>query len=271
MLESFKHLNEIDIIEFELIIIANACIDNTIYRAQELLLGEKFNFKIYEERVPGLSVARNRGIKESKGDIIAFLDDDIQLDRDWLVGLDKSFTESDYDIIGGKIELWWKDCSEPSWFTLYERRLLGFNDHGSELCAAQPSMIFGGNFAFKKTILEFVGGFDSKFGRVGNSKGAGEENDFVSRALRGGFSVGYSSLFTIDHLVSPDRIKFKSLRNFSVGAGGAHSALSEVSALLWLKGLIKFPVELLKKLFEGNYRHAILFAYSRLASLGIIR
>lgn len=271
MLDSFKNLENLSGINFELIIIANACIDNTVSKAFEILEKTSISFKIVEEEIAGLSVARNRGIAESSGDIIVYLDDDIQLDKNWLIGLNNSFLKSDFDIIGGKIDLWWRGCSEPSWFTIYERRLLGFNDHGDEICAALPSMIFGGNFAFKKSVLGKTSGFDKKFGRVENSKGAGEEGDFVTRAASNHFKIGYSPFFSVQHLVSPERIKYSALKEFSIGAGRARALIKNRSILERIYFLIKVPFRLFKVLRETNLNHARLLLWSRLAESGIFR
>lgn len=271
VLTSFKKMEGLLEIDFELIIIANACIDETVSTALDLLANVTFKHKVIVEETAGLSVARNRGITESEGDVIVFLDDDVKMNKLWLVGLDKSFKNSDFDIIGGKISLWWKDCFEPSWFTTYERRLLGFNDHGDQLCRATPSMVFGGNFAFKKEVLDSVGGFDTKFGRVAGSKGAGEESDFVTRATKQAFSVGYSPWFEINHLVTSDKIKYDSIKELAIGAGKARNIIKKRTFFKKLLFIVKLPVRIFRVHKKNNKTHAKVIFWDRMAESGILQ
>ena len=233
-LNSFLKLDKISDYNFELIVVANACTDSTVSDVTDILKNVDFSWKVIEEDKLGLSHARNTGVLTSVGEIIVFLDDDIEFDQNWLIGLDKSFNESDFDIIGGKISLWWKDCVEPDWFTAYERRLLGHNDHGDKIFQATPSMIFGGNFAFKRQVWQKIGEFKASFGRVGNNKGAGEEADFVMRAVDFGVSIGFSPEFEIRHLVTEDRLSFSTLIKFSIGAGRAKSQINNNKGY-WVK------------------------------------
>jgi glycosyltransferase involved in cell wall biosynthesis len=268
-LESFATLEGLLNVSFELLIVANACTDDTVKLTRDKLVDVHYPWKIIEEEKPGLSNARNAGIKASTGEIIVFLDDDIEFDLNWLIGLDKSFNESNYDIIGGKISLWWKDCVEPNWFTLYERRLLGFNDAGDGLFDGTPGMIFGGNFAFKRSIMTCVDGFDSSFGRVGEKKGAGEEADFVTRSILSGFKLGFSSHFEVKHLVTPDRITLNSLTKFSIGAGRAHGALGSRNNRAKVKKYIKLVFRFVKNVFHSP-RHAILVLFNNLAEVKLL-
>jgi len=56
---------------------------------------------ISNEKNLGLSESRNKGIKEAKGDVIAFFDDDAVADEDWVGELLKVYKERDAIAAGG--------------------------------------------------------------------------------------------------------------------------------------------------------------------------
>ncbi|MCD6456685.1 MAG: glycosyltransferase family 2 protein [Methanophagales archaeon] len=56
---------------------------------------------ILNEKNLGLSKSRNKGIKEAKGDVIAFFDDDAVADEDWLKELERMYREYDAIAAGG--------------------------------------------------------------------------------------------------------------------------------------------------------------------------
>ena len=69
------------------------------------------------ETAQGLSYARNRALKEFKGEILLFTDDDVCLDVDWLSGFFKAagqFSNAQY--FGGRIIPKWEDQPPRRWF-----------------------------------------------------------------------------------------------------------------------------------------------------------
>jgi glycosyltransferase involved in cell wall biosynthesis len=64
-------------IEREIIVVDNGSIDSTCG------LLENLPVRLVHENVPGAAAARNRGIAEAKGDLIALVDSDCELPRDW--------------------------------------------------------------------------------------------------------------------------------------------------------------------------------------------
>ncbi len=103
MLESFFQQNYLNEIEYELIVVDNNSSDGTRRVVGEYLEHPQCRY-IFEER-QGLSVARNRGGAEGKGDIVAFLDDDVIVDKDWLKRLQECFEETKADVVGGRVYL----------------------------------------------------------------------------------------------------------------------------------------------------------------------
>jgi len=90
--------------------------------------------------------ARNLGIKESRGDIVAFTDDDCIPDKDWLKRISEAFQDPDVMGVEGR--------------TLAEK--MGINFHAAENTTGQKYPTC--NIAFRKSVLTNVGGFDEKYG-----------------------------------------------------------------------------------------------------------
>ncbi len=65
--------------------------------------GDKVEVKvILNEKNLGLSESRNRGIKEAKGDIIAFFDDDAVADENWVEEIERMYEEKEAIAAGGR-------------------------------------------------------------------------------------------------------------------------------------------------------------------------
>jgi glycosyltransferase involved in cell wall biosynthesis len=102
LLASLKSLSHEKIIE--ILIIDNGSQDKTKEIVKIMSLGlDDFDKKIrlIEESRKGVAWARTRGAQEAKGEIIAFLDADTEVTKDWLIKLFKYFTKSEVVCVSG--------------------------------------------------------------------------------------------------------------------------------------------------------------------------
>ena len=211
-------------VEVELIVVANACTDRTIGLCERVLPGLGLSARVVDEPTAGLSVARNRAVAESRGEICAFLDDDVRVDANWLKGLVAAYEQTPAHLVGGKVDLWWGEIDRPAWFSqdsLLSRADLG--DRTIELF--EPFGLVGANFSFRHEVFEQIGGFRADLGRCGKSMVSGEESEFIQRAQRAGFGVFYTPDARIEHWVPAGRVTPKYLASVAFGNAYSHQLM----------------------------------------------
>ena len=153
---------------FEIIVINNGSDDNTheICNQYSSLIG---NFKEICEHKPGLLAARNRGVRESCGNILIFCDDDIEPDIGWLSAIYSiMLSRQDVMLLGGNnrgnfeisppqfiSDLWITDSNGiriNSHYSLIEGILQG-------MIAPHHSYVMGCNFTVRREVVYNACGF----------------------------------------------------------------------------------------------------------------
>jgi glycosyltransferase involved in cell wall biosynthesis len=168
---------------WELIIVDNGSKDET----QDVINSytSSLPMKTVIEPRPGLAGARNRGWTMSKGDIVAFTDDDCYPAEDFLHSIVVCFEEnSRLGFLGGRILL-----HDPADYPSTIQETL----HRHEFQPGQffPSgLVHGANLACRRAALESVNGFDERFG-AGALFGSGEDVEILARMLAEGWHGAY--------------------------------------------------------------------------------
>ena len=161
---------------------------------------------VYEPR-SGLSHARNRGIREAWGKIIAFADDDVFFDRRWLQVLVDTFEQHpEIHCVGGNsIPVF--EAERPAWLsenmlTYYGSTLSGDEDRLMRF----PEHPFGVNMAFRRSVFERVGDFRTNLGRKKDSLLSNEERELFHRVSAADLRVYYTAAAVIYHRVPAARL-----------------------------------------------------------------
>lgn len=159
-------------------------------------------------RVPpgGLSVARNRGVEASHGDVIAFLDDDTLVAPGWCDGVLGAFRSLGCAGLAGRILLEY-EMPRPSWLWVDEHGYLSGLDLGeTETLVSGGHVPTGANCAVRREWFDRLGGFRTTLGRDGGSLLSGEDTEFFRRMVQSGGAIGYSPRACVRHRVPPRRL-----------------------------------------------------------------
>ena len=90
--------------EYEIIIIDNNSTDESGLVCELFIDSHKtINVHYFLELKQGHTYSRNRGIAESKGEILAFIDDDAFVEVNYIENINKAFSNLEIVALGGKI------------------------------------------------------------------------------------------------------------------------------------------------------------------------
>jgi glycosyltransferase involved in cell wall biosynthesis len=178
----FKSILDVDYPNFEIVIVDDASSDATRNLIKNYQSKIKNLIYVRNNRQRGLCYLRNLGVKMSKGDIIAFTDDDCYLDKGWLRELVSPFIKnSRLMIVGGKIL---------------------FAD--TTRIISDPQEPYGCNMAFRRKIFrKFY--FDNNL--YFNKSSWHDEIELINRIRAKGFELFYSPSAKLRHYVLPAKYR----------------------------------------------------------------
>ena len=142
----------------------------------------------------GLNAARNRALREARGEIVAFTDDDAVPEPEWLQGLLRGFARPRVVCSTGltlPLEL---DTPAQEQFEDYTTFVRGFSRRVFDGCSMDPLAVgavgAGANMAVRREVVLALGGFDERLD-AGTPTRSGGDHEMFTRILAAGYQIAY--------------------------------------------------------------------------------
>ncbi|UKS29210.1 glycosyltransferase [Paenibacillus sp. HWE-109] len=205
-LESILALEDLD--QTEILIVDNNSTDHTRDVADTFIqryLGILRVQYVFEQK-QGLSAARNSGIEQAQGDIVAFLDDDAIPCKVWIRTMLTTFGEQlEVEAMGGRIRPNF-ESERPEWLIKGLEMPYTIVDLGPKKQEYPVTLHpFGANMAIRKSFL-VAHYFPTHLGRIGNMLLSGEESWLFEQMKKQRKVILYHPDMIVDHFIPDSRL-----------------------------------------------------------------
>jgi len=205
--------------DISILVIANACSDDTLQKLQKLQTDSlQYPLTFEEEPTPGKSFALIRAVNLVPEGFICFIDDDHRVDKNYLTSIQNTINKSPkISMFCGPIFPDWTGL-EPSWvhtqgkYKIFPEPIPCFKiGSKATLITAETPLPGGGTLIVKKELFAKIGHFSTALGPKGHNLVGGEDTDFVLRVLNAGEKILYVPDIIQYHYVDLGRLKLSYL------------------------------------------------------------
>jgi glycosyltransferase involved in cell wall biosynthesis len=176
---------------WEMVLVDNGSSDETPRLLEEFRARARVPCTVLVEPRRGSSCAKNTGWRKARGSIVCFTDDDCYPEPDFLDHMLAAFAEPAIGFVAGRLLLY-DPTDLPTGIKPEEQPLLYPPGY-----AFPPGELHGANFAFRRSVLEAIDGFDEMTGA--GTPWPFEDIDAVMRASLHGFAGRYDPRPTVYH------------------------------------------------------------------------
>jgi len=194
------------------------------------------NVKVVAERIPGISAARNRGIRVATHDIVAFTDDDVVVDARWLRAIGGRFYNNpEISALGGLVlpahlttpaQLWFEEYF-GGFSQSFDLHIVNEDHHPDDplFPYAAGRYAAGCNMAFRRSVLLDMGGFRLTLGTGTPAFGGEDLESFVTIASRGA-TIAFEPAALVRHSHRPtEELFLAQARGYGAGLTAMYTSL----------------------------------------------
>lgn len=131
----------------------------------------------------GVARARNTALREARGHILLWLDDDVHVPSDWMAPMTRPILKGSADAVAGKVVLA-PHLTRP-WMEPFHRTTLAATEG---INPKEPRDIISANMALSRTVFQEIEGFDPELG-PGGRVGALEDTLFSWQLREAGYRI----------------------------------------------------------------------------------
>jgi glycosyltransferase involved in cell wall biosynthesis len=213
---------------YEVIVVDNNSTDATPSLVERF--ASSGTVRYLRETRPGVSHARNRGIREARAAIVAFTDDDVRVASNWIKHIVETFADRPHAaFIGGKVLPIWT-VPPPAWLRAAGVAPLAIADYGdiaAPLDPRAPRCLLSANLAIRREAFDRIGLFSSSLQRVGDGIGSTEDQEIEQRLLAAGYSGWYEPSLIVHALVPERRLHRNYHRAWHLGHGRFYALMHD--------------------------------------------
>jgi len=246
-------------LQWEVIVVDNNSKDDTKAVVESFRQRGTFRIRYLKEESQGISYARNRGINESTAELIAFTDDDVVVEPDWIANIVQGFAQYDVQCIGGRILPIW-EIPKPKWLSEYFHHNLALLDYGDTPFYVVKPNLWGANLAFRAEAFDKYGLFDTNRGRQPRKLYGEEESHFLEKLLEQNEKVLYHPHVVVHHCIGRNRMTKAYFRKWNYHQGELEGVLSGETGRQSIGAITYFAF---KGLSASLYYFAVSFCKTR--------
>lgn len=225
--KTLTSLTEADLpqgLEVQITVVNNNSTDSTeeVFDEIRTQFADKRIDYLFEDK-QGRSFALNAGIRKADGDLVTAIDDDIQVQKNWLVEIEKIFRtrRNEIEFAGGKVLPNLEQTEVPVWIAPLKDGVLGWRDYGDSewVYGEKTPMLTGGHAIIKREVFDEIGLFTEGVGVAGKDLMSCEDNIFYDKLLSAGKRGIYFPQLVVFHFVPKYRVSKSYYRQWCFGAG----------------------------------------------------
>lgn len=228
--------------DYEILVIDNNSTDNTSTISKDFIeVHPEMAIHYFLEKEQGISYARNRGILESKGEFIVFIDDDETIDTGYLELLDHYLNDYTKAELAATPVNPVYETKKPQWLSPYIARLFtGEYNKGNQVkTLLQKDAPGTGHAVIKKSLFEKYGKFNTELGRKGNSLMGAEDKDMFLRFMKNGVECYYFPEIPIYHHIPDNKLTDDFFLRITYALGKSERVRTQsISSTAYLKRLV---------------------------------